>query len=995
MKCFFIAFVLLAFQSVISAQTGTKSAIADSSALDSTNYYYQQYLSFDSLKDYKNALNSLLKSDSILRNEPGRDLEKQIYNYRIGIVYYHLLDTENSTIYWKKCVNECTELFSQTGDTAYVRYVVRSAGRLDVYNLVSDLKPDLETCYTKLQVENLKDQLDCNVYHWLLYYLICAYFEHTLHELMIPVIDEAIRMSPMCAKISLNRIAYFHFFKGFPLLHLGRREESEQSFHIAKTLYEQDTNVDESGFHSNILLAEFNAYRSEESAFKAIEKAKEMCEVKMKKGGKSGILDSYYTLINLYNSVKQYDSSYYYFVKADSIINSSAYLKINYSYLTQFYNNATITAIGLKKYDLADSLMQLMSEDLEKRSHWNGRVGFNLRIDQGELKLYQRKYEEAKSIHSEIVDTYLDLNVNRERKYEVLIRLGKSEFFLNKDKDAFNTMHRGLESVYSVLQDYSHFLTDGDLEGYILGIIENYDYLFTILERNDKAEYNKVVYDGWLNKQHYVLNRIGRLRNMIQFSPELKNVYDKLKEVQQKLSVELSGKNDRPEIVSDLIEEKNQYESLLAKTASNLKIDLKQISSNDLLASLKSGEVIIEPIKYKSITAYEEGDDNFGAFISSKSEDNIRFVNLFPASYIRDKLQDTRDFEGINNLYADTALTEMIFNKLLAGIPQGSRIYLVQNNEFSGINLNFLLRKDGKRLGDLFEIISISAARYIAEQGGINDQLGSTESAALFGNINYNTTPQDKLYVSSNTNVLRGFNNFDFKRQTLYSEGFKWPMLQNSSKEITLIKTYLEKSGVKVFSYEDNKATEFKFKEMYSGQSQFTSPGILHFSTHSFYSENDLSVYGGLFDNYKKLRRTGDLSSVYTGLVMAGANRNWTDSIASGSDDGILTAFELSQLNLSNTELVVLSACMTGHGQVSASEGVFGLRRAFKIAGANKMILSLWNVADYQTMELMTLFYNNLCEHKMYPRKALKAAQDTMRDKKYEPYYWAGFILVE
>ncbi|MBK7428006.1 MAG: CHAT domain-containing protein [Saprospiraceae bacterium] len=355
----------------------------------------------------------------------------------------------------------------------------------------------------------------------------------------------------------------------------------------------------------------------------------------------------------------------------------------------------------------------------------------------------------------------------------------------------------------------------------------------------------------------------------------------------------------------------------------------------------------------------------------------------------------TKGFCGGQCIVCRYCLNRNDFQKAICRYTEGKQNLLVQNNEFSGINLNFLLRKDGGRLGDLYEIISISSARHIAEQGGIKDHLGSTETAALFGNINYNTTPQDKLYVSSDTNVLRGFNNFEFKRQTLYSEGFKWPQLQNSSKEISAIKTNLEDSGVTVFFYEDSIANEYKFKEMYSGQMQSSSPGILHFSTHSFYSENDLSIYGGLFDNYKQLRRAGDLSSVHTGLVMAGANRNWTDSIVSGSDDGILTAFELSQLNLSNTELVVLSACMTGHGQVSASEGVIGLRRAFKIAGVNKMILSLWNVADYQTMELMTLFYKNLCELKMYPRKALKAAQDAMRAKKYEPYYWAGFMLVE
>jgi CHAT domain-containing protein len=76
-------------------------------------------------------------------------------------------------------------------------------------------------------------------------------------------------------------------------------------------------------------------------------------------------------------------------------------------------------------------------------------------------------------------------------------------------------------------------------------------------------------------------------------------------------------------------------------------------------------------------------------------------------------------------------------------------------------------------------------------------------------------------------------------------------------------------------------------------------------------------------------------------------------------------------------------------------KGVYGLGRAFKIAGVNKIIMTLWQVPDYQTMELITLFYHNLLIRKLCPRKALHEAQKTMRLKKYEPYYWAGFIIVE
>ena len=92
---------------------------------------------------------------------------------------------------------------------------------------------------------------------------------------------------------------------------------------------------------------------------------------------------------------------------------------------------------------------------------------------------------------------------------------------------------------------------------------------------------------------------------------------------------------------------------------------------------------------------------------------------------------------------------------------------------------------------------------------------------------------------------------------------------------------------------------------------------------------------------------------------------------------------------------MVLSACETGLGDIKGSEGVFGLQRAFKIAGASKVMTSLWQVPDFQTYELMDLFYKGYLEEKLSPGEALKFARDKMRKKRYEPFYWAGFVLLE
>ena len=134
-----------------------------------------------------------------------------------------------------------------------------------------------------------------------------------------------------------------------------------------------------------------------------------------------------------------------------------------------------------------------------------------------------------------------------------------------------------------------------------------------------------------------------------------------------------------------------------------------------------------------------------------------------------------------------------------------------------------------------------------------------------------------------------------------------------------------------------------------------------------------------------------------SGLIFAGANPAWTnpDYVNTSTDDGILTAYEISNMDLRNVKLVVLSACETGLGDIKGSEGVFGLQRAFKLAGVKNIIMSLWKVPDEKTKELMLLFYQN-CFNGRSVNEAFKSAQEEMRNKYPTfPYYWAGFTLLQ
>ncbi|MFH1122924.1 MAG: CHAT domain-containing protein, partial [Pseudomonadota bacterium] len=189
---------------------------------------------------------------------------------------------------------------------------------------------------------------------------------------------------------------------------------------------------------------------------------------------------------------------------------------------------------------------------------------------------------------------------------------------------------------------------------------------------------------------------------------------------------------------------------------------------------------------------------------------------------------------------------------------------------------------------------------------------------------------------------------------------------------------------------------------------QMKSPRVLHLATHGFFlSDQDWS---SLMDDKSRgitiIAREAPSGKkpvrienpfLRAGLALAGANRSLAQE---GVSEGILTAEKILGLNLRGTDLVVLSACETGMGDVKNGEGVYGLRRAFTQAGAKSLVMSLWEVPDKETKELMVSFYKNLQSGKMNRAEALRHAALKQRETvktRYghdNPYYWGAFVFL-
>jgi CHAT domain-containing protein len=265
----------------------------------------------------------------------------------------------------------------------------------------------------------------------------------------------------------------------------------------------------------------------------------------------------------------------------------------------------------------------------------------------------------------------------------------------------------------------------------------------------------------------------------------------------------------------------------------------------------------------------------------------------------------------------------------------------------------------------------------------------------VYGGIIYNTDTTTLLakaekYHKTDNNLMA------YNRSSTGDNRSGFRYLPGTLKEAEIISAKLKKNSISTTSLSGTDALEESFTAL-SGK---TSPSIIHISTHGFYYPDTISdklrKQMNLSGTGEKQFRYSDDPLLRSGLLMAGANLAWKGAtLPPNVEDGILTAKEVSNMNLMNTQLVVLSACQTGQGDVKGSEGVEGLQRGFKMAGVRYLIMSLWEVPDKETTEFMDTFYDNWLGGKEI-HEAFRETQTRMHKMyKDEPFKWAGFVLVE
>lgn len=491
-----------------------------------------------------------------------------------------------------------------------------------------------------------------------------------------------------------------------------------------------------------------------------------------------------------------------------------------------------------------------------------------------------------------------------------------------------------------------------------------------------------------------VLESGDRIKNAVLASkdPDLQRQYAAWQDLRTQLAVEMAKPEKYRRKDLDKLNDKamDMEKGLVSKLGSLELLDMETHSWKNIQKKLAKDEVLVEFISYKS---FKEEKEMLTAIILRSDVPNPILVPLFAEEKMAAYLQNRKSGSEqglVNTLYGakrgvdevnedvlpdegDDSLYILLWKPLELHLKGMSKVYYSPSGSVHKIAVAALRDEEGKYLSERFSLHTLSTAKKLLDRS----KAFVMEDVLLMGGVDYDLAPS---IIAKKVKPKQGEESPEFAMRG--GNGAKaWSYLGGTKTEVEAI-AKLVKTTVTMSTGEQAYEEQVK-KQMLNG------PSIIHLSTHGYFIAEPQRASSA---NVNVYQQSGN-PLLRSGLILAGGNASWTgQELPEGIDDGILTAFEVSTMDLSKTRLAVLSACQTGLGDIQGSEGVFGLQRAFKQAGVEYIVMSLWQVPDKETVEFMTLFYENMAKG-IAIEAAFNTAQQTMREK-YPPFYWAAFVLI-
>ncbi len=494
-----------------------------------------------------------------------------------------------------------------------------------------------------------------------------------------------------------------------------------------------------------------------------------------------------------------------------------------------------------------------------------------------------------------------------------------------------------------------------------------------------------------------VLRRKGRVLDALtdQFNslrqratPEDRQLLDQLADKQSQLANlrlasianNLSSTEDRLAKDQRLTSQLENLQAEISRRSAEFRVETQPVTIEAVQQALPADAALVEIFAYRPFDPRAAtirtrfGAARYVAYVLKRG--SVNFVELGPMAPI-DKSADQfvnaiSNPANLNTKETGRALDEILARPIRSLLGNVRNVLISPDGELNLVPFAALVDEHGKYLVEKYHITYLTSGRDLLR---LNVPRQGREAPIVIANPAFNlASPGAESTVA--TGELKGEMIAGPRKTSRRRSGnmnTKWRQLPGTKEEADYLAKLLPKARVLT----GRNATEGALK-------QVAGPRLLHVATHGFFLSDEPS------NQVAKVVGMGENPLLRSGLILAGAN----NFRGGGDEDGVLTALEAAGLNLWGTQLVVLSACDTGVGDVRSGEGVYGLRRALVLAGTESQVMTLWKVDDQSTSEIITEYYRRLLAGEARSEALRNVQLDFVRRKTREhPFYWASFIL--
>lgn len=648
--------------------------------------------------------------------------------------------------------------------------------------------------------------------------------------------------------------------------------------------------------------------------------------------------------------------------------------------IANFYNIKGGCYANFKKYEKAIAYFDKAYNTLADKRTEDSPSKFTSLLNKAAAYFMLKRYDDAFAAYSEFAEA--GKNKYGEASgtyYQTLFTLANIEGARGNINKADSLFRVSMNYLLGNMKRLWRCSTPSQREQFWMEILTNLSGMaaFAIKCGNRNSELTKTCYNALLFSKSLLLETEKSVVDIIRnegTTDDVANYRNLLAVNNRLLTLKSNYEYNKLEIDSLTIHQRELEQRLSRKCQSYNKYETYlDISYEKVKNSLAENEMVIDFSDYQA----EDSIRQYAAYIFDKSKAYPLLAKCFDQQQLDSLLDGMQNFTLYNFEQLQDGAANLMWKPIEANIPQGSTVYYIPSGIMHSIALEALPLSDGTTLGQHYNFVRLTSAREIINTRNRNK---NNRTATLYGGLRYTLSSQkmeeeSKAYDKSDMSCLL--------RSEYGSSGFK--DLRNTKEEVEKIGKTLKDNGFAVKTYLESKGNAESFVAL-SGK----SPSIVHIATHGFYYTPDEVKDNNYLSGYT------DAMSL-SGLVFAGGNAAWLGKKnAEGVLGGVLTAKDIANLDLKGTDLMVLSACKTGQGKVTA-EGVFGLQRAFKKAGVGTIVMSLWKVDDKVTSEFMTTFYERLVDsHNAWnKRKAFEEAKEIIRKKYPDSFHWAAFVMLD